>query len=48
MLNQNQRYWLLSDALIVAISFVFKFCLDRVAFNFNENENFDIKLHVFQ
>lgn len=48
MLNQNRGYWLLSNALASAITFVCQFQHDLLGLNFGDTQDFDGELHIFQ
>ncbi len=44
VLNQSQGYWLLYNALVMAISFVCQMQVDFVTFDTNETQDFDSEI----
>jgi hypothetical protein len=48
VLNQNQGYWLLSNALTSIISLVCKIQLDCCTFEYRETQYFDCELETLQ
>jgi hypothetical protein len=47
VLKQSPGYWLLSNGLTIAISFVFQFQAYFLAYDSNETQNFDGELQIF-